>query len=129
MCEVITLLPLYAFMAWCSVKEAEGQQPYLFLYERETQSVTVKVEHSLWVSVNRVLRRIFGPNRAEMTRDWRRLRNEEPHKFCASANVMKVIKSRRHVACMGYMTNAYITLVRGHKRRRRGVQGVNNALP
>jgi hypothetical protein len=42
-----------------------------------------------------VLRRIFGQKRDEMVRDWRKLINEELHKFCSSLNIIIFIKSRR----------------------------------
>jgi hypothetical protein len=42
---------------------------------------------------NRVLRRIFGPKREEVVRDWRRLHNEELHNLYASPNVTREIKS------------------------------------
>jgi hypothetical protein len=35
--------------------------------------------HRLWVFKNRGLRKIFGPNRDEGTKDWRKLHNEEPY--------------------------------------------------
>jgi hypothetical protein len=55
---------------------------------------------------NRVLRRIFGPNRDDMTGDWRKLHNEELHNLYYSPNIIRMIKSRRmrwagHVARMG----------------------------
>ena len=55
---------------------------------------------------NMVLRRIFGPMRAEVTGEWRRLHNEELNEFYSSPNSVRVIKSRRmswagHVARMG----------------------------
>jgi hypothetical protein len=55
---------------------------------------------------NRVLRRIFGPKRDEVMRDWRKLHNEELHDFYSSPNIIRMIKSRRmrwagHVARMG----------------------------
>ena len=50
--------------------------------------------------------RIFGPKRDEVTRDWRKLHNEEPNDLYSSPNIVWVIKSRRmswvgHVAHMG----------------------------
>ena len=76
------------------------------LYGCETWSVTPREEHGLWLLQNRVLRRIFGPRRNEVTGDWRRLRNEELCDLYCSPNIIRVIKSRRmrwtgHVACMG----------------------------
>ena len=55
---------------------------------------------------NRVLRRIFGPRRDEVTAEWRRLHNEELNDLYCSPNIVWVIKSRRmrlagHVARMG----------------------------
>jgi hypothetical protein len=55
---------------------------------------------------NRVLRRIFGPERDEVTGDWRKLHNEELNDLYYSLNIVRVIKSRRmrwagHVARMG----------------------------
>jgi hypothetical protein len=47
------------------------------------------------VSENRVLRRIFGPKREEVTGGWRRLHNEELHNLYTSANIIIVIKRRR----------------------------------
>jgi hypothetical protein len=44
---------------------------------------------------NRVLRRIFGPKRVEVTGDWGRLNNEELHSLYASQNTIRVMKSRR----------------------------------
>ena len=65
---------------------------------------------------NKVLRRIFGPRRNEVTRDWRRLYNEELNDLYSSPNFMWVIKSRRmrwtgHVAHMGEERVVYRVLV------------------
>jgi hypothetical protein len=47
------------------------------LYACETWSLTLREEHGLRVFENRVLRRIFGPKRDEVTGEWRKLHNEE----------------------------------------------------
>jgi hypothetical protein len=65
---------------------------------------------------NRVLRRIFGPWRDEVTGDWRKLHNEELHNFYSSPNIIRMIKARwmrwaGHVARMGATRNAYRLLV------------------
>jgi hypothetical protein len=65
---------------------------------------------------NRVLRRIFGPKRDEVTGEWRKLHNKELHDLCCSPSIIRIIKSRRmrwagHVARMGEKRNAYRLLV------------------
>jgi hypothetical protein len=54
---------------------------------------------------NRVLRRIFGPKRDEVTGQWRKLHNEKLHNLYSSPNIVRVVKSRMrwsgHVARMG----------------------------
>ena len=47
------------------------------LYGCETWSLTFREEHRLRVFESRVLRRIFGPKRGEVTGEWRKLHNEE----------------------------------------------------
>ena len=47
------------------------------LYVCETWSLTLREENRLRVFENRVLRRIFGPRRDEVTGEWRKLHNEE----------------------------------------------------
>jgi hypothetical protein len=44
---------------------------------------------------NRVLRRIFGPKRDEVRREWRRLLNKELYALYSSPNIIWVMKSRR----------------------------------
>jgi hypothetical protein len=51
----------------------------LFAYGCETCSLTLREEHRLRVFENRVLRKIFGPKRDEVTGGWRKLHNEELH--------------------------------------------------
>jgi len=52
-----------------------------FLYGCGTWSLTLREEHRLRMFESRVLRRIFGPKRGELTGEWRRLHNEE---LCSS---------------------------------------------
>jgi hypothetical protein len=63
------------------------------LYGCETWSLTLGEEHTLMVSENRVLRKIFGPKREE-DGSWRKLHNDELHSVYSSPNVIRVIKSR-----------------------------------
>jgi hypothetical protein len=65
------------------------------VYGCETWSLTLREERRLRVLENRVLRRIFGPKRDEVTGEWRRLHNEELYDLCCSLNIIWVIKSRR----------------------------------
>jgi hypothetical protein len=44
---------------------------------------------------NRVLRRIFGPRRDEVTGEWRKLHNEELCELYSSLSIIRIIKSRR----------------------------------
>jgi hypothetical protein len=66
----------------------------------------LREEHRPRVSENRVLRRIFGPKRNEVTVERRKLHNEELNDLYYLPNIIRVIKSRRmgwagHVARMG----------------------------
>jgi hypothetical protein len=66
---------------------------------------------------NRVLRRIFGSKREEVTGEWRKLHNKELHDLYSSPSIIRIIKSRRmrwasHVERMGKKKrNAYRLLV------------------
>jgi hypothetical protein len=76
------------------------------LYGCETWSLTQREEQRRRVFENRVLRRIFGPKRDEVTREWRRVHKEELNDLYSSPNIVRVIKLRRmrwagHVARMG----------------------------
>jgi hypothetical protein len=55
----------------------------------------MREKRRLRVFENRVLRSIFGPKRDEVTREWRRLHNEELYALYSSTNIIRVIKSRR----------------------------------
>ena len=77
------------------------------LYGFETWSLTLREERRLKMSENRVLRRIFGPRRVEVTGEWGKLNHEEVSDLYCSPSIFRVFKSRRmrwtgHVARMNY---------------------------
>jgi hypothetical protein len=61
----------------------------------EALSLTLRDEHWLRVFENRVLRKIFGPKRDDVTEAWRCLHDEQLYDFYSSSNIIRVIKSRR----------------------------------
>jgi hypothetical protein len=63
------------------------------LYECETWSLTLREEHRLKVFENRVLGRIFGPKRDEVTAEWRKLHNGELHIFYSSPDIIRQMKN------------------------------------
>jgi hypothetical protein len=76
------------------------------LYGCETWSQILREEHRLRVFEKRVLRRILGPKRDEVTGGWIKLHNEELHNLYSSPSIIRMIKSRRmkwagHVTRMG----------------------------
>jgi hypothetical protein len=86
-------------------------------------SLTLKEEHRLRVFENRLLRRIFGPKRDEVTGGWRKVHNEELHGLHSSPSIVRVIKARRmswvgHVARMGEVRSSYNILVGRPEGRR-----------
>jgi hypothetical protein len=69
-------------------------------------SLTLSEERRLRVSENRILRRIFGPKRDEVTGEWKNLHSGELHNLYSSPDIIRLMKSRRtrwagHVARLG----------------------------
>jgi hypothetical protein len=92
-------------------------------HECETWSLTLREEHRLRVFENRVLRRIFGHKRDEVTGEWRKLHSEELHNLYSSPDIIRQVKSRRmrwagHVARMGEDRKVYTVLVGKPEGRR-----------
>jgi hypothetical protein len=85
------------------------------LYACETWSLTLEEERRLKVFENRVLRRVFGPKRDEVTGEWRKL-HEELSDLYSLSNIVWVVKSRKmkwagHVARMGEGRGVHRVLV------------------
>jgi hypothetical protein len=94
---------------------SSGGHNYEF-YTSETWSLALREEHRLRVFENRVLRRIFGPKRDDVTGEWRKLHSEELHILYSSTDIIRQVKSRRmrwvgHVARMGEERKVYKVLV------------------
>jgi hypothetical protein len=86
------------------------------LYGCETWSLSLREVHRLRAFENKVLRRIFGPKRDEVTGEWRKLHNKELHVFYSSPCLIRIIKATRmrwagHVAQMGEKRSTYGLLV------------------
>jgi hypothetical protein len=79
----------------CKVKIYKTIILPVVLYVCETWSLTLREEHRLKVFENRVLRRIFGPKRDEVTGEWRKLHNKELHNLYSSPDIIRQVKSRR----------------------------------
>jgi hypothetical protein len=65
------------------------------LYGCETWSLTLREEHRVRLFENRVLRRIFGPKRHEVSGEWRKLHNGELRDLHSLPSIIRMIKSRR----------------------------------
>jgi len=77
----------------------------VILYGCEIWLLTLREQRRLRVFENRVLRRVFGPKRDEVTGEWKKLHNEELSNLYSLPNFVRVVKSRRmkwtgHVARM-----------------------------
>jgi hypothetical protein len=93
------------------------------LYVCETWHLIFREGRRLRVFENRMLRRIFGANREEVTREWRKLHNEEFNDLYCSLNIFRVLKSRRmrwvgHIAHMGESRDVYMGLAGKHNGKR-----------
>jgi len=86
------------------------------LYGCETWSLTLREKRRLKLCETRVLKRILGRKRDEVTEEWRKQNNEELNDLHSSPSIVRVIKSRRmrwvgHLARMGERRGVYRVLV------------------
>ena len=118
-----------SFVFQFAIKNSKDTRIYItiilpvVLYGCETWSLTLMEERRLRVFENRVLRRLFGPKRDEVTGEWRKLHNEELRDLYYLPNIVRVVKSRRmrwagHVARMGEGIGVYRVLLRKPERKR-----------
>ena len=71
----------------------------------ENWSLILREERRLRVFEKRVVRRIFGPKKDDVTREWRKLHSEELSDLYSSPNIIRMIKSRRKE--MGVVCSTY----------------------
>jgi hypothetical protein len=95
----------------------------MVLYGCETWSLTLRDERRLRVFENRVLRRVFGLKRDEVTGEWRKLHNAELNDLYSLPNTVRVVKLRQmrwagHVARMGEDRGVHRVLVGKPERKR-----------
>ncbi|KAJ4436544.1 hypothetical protein ANN_16575 [Periplaneta americana] len=97
-------------------KTSDANSAYNIEVNCETWTLTLREEQRLRVFENKVLRKIFGAKRDEVTGEWRKLHNAELHALYPSPDIIRNITPRRlrwpgHVARMGESRNAYRVLV------------------
>jgi hypothetical protein len=93
------------------------------LYGCKTWSLALREKHRLKVLMNRVLRRIFGPKRDEVTGEWVKLYSEKLHNLSLSLNIVRQIKSigmrwPGHVEHMGEERKINVRCFGGKARRK-----------
>ncbi|KAJ4448338.1 hypothetical protein ANN_10353 [Periplaneta americana] len=106
------------------------------LYGCETWTLTLRKEQRLRVFENKILRKIFGTKRDEITGEWRKLYNAELHALYSTPDIIRNIKSIRlrwagHVGRMGESRNAYrvgLMLMTSENNMRRAVTSLNGFL-
>jgi hypothetical protein len=83
------------------------------LYGCTNLSLSLREEYKLRVSENKILRRIFGPKRDEVTGGWRKLHNEELNNLYSSPSIIRMMKDEMGRACStnGENRNAYRILL------------------
>jgi hypothetical protein len=95
----------------------------MVLYGCETWCLILREGHRQRVFENRVLWRIFGPRRYEVTEKWRNLHNKDLHDLYSAPSIVRIIKSGRmrwvgHVTQMGEKRSAYRLLTESQRPRK-----------
>jgi hypothetical protein len=86
--SILTFLSSYLLPKYVKIRIYKIIILPVVLYGCETWSLTVREEHKLRVFENRVLRRIFGLKRDEVTGGWGKLHNEELHDLYSSPSII-----------------------------------------
>jgi hypothetical protein len=91
------------------------------LYGCKAWSLALREEHRLGVFGNRVLRRIFGPTRDEVTGGWRKQHNVELHNLYSSPNIIRMITHKNEMgrACSTHESEEECVYDFGGKARRK----------
>jgi hypothetical protein len=80
---------------------------FVYLYGCEAWSLTLREERRLRVFENRVLRRVFGPKRDEVTGKWRKLHNEELNDLYSLPNIQYCAGGKIETNEMGRTCSVY----------------------
>jgi hypothetical protein len=83
------------------------------LYGCETWSLTLREERRLRVFENRVLRRMFGPKRDQVTGEWRKLHNEVLNDLYSLPNIVRVVTTSLWLyqnLQLGWLSEILVTL-------------------
>ena len=78
-----------------SLRDLNQRPPECEFRELPWRHLTLREEHRLRVFENKVLRKIFGAKKDEITGEWRKLHNAELHALYSSTNIIRSLKSRR----------------------------------
>ena len=85
-----------------------------------THNAGPNLEQDVIINMYMYIQLLFGPRSDDVTKEWRKLHNEELNGLYFSPNLLRVVKSRwaGHVACMGGRVEVYIGFWWGNLRER-----------